>query len=76
MLHLKDRKAGFPSSFEMDKASAHFTEVGNGNINWKAVIDTAKSMGIEYYFVEQDQTPGDPFDSIRSSYQYLRTIMP
>ena len=76
MLHLKDRKAGFPPSFQMDKESAHFTEVGHGNIDWKAVIDTARGIGIEYYFVEQDQTPGNPFDSIRSSYQYLRTIMP
>ena len=76
MLHLKDRKPGFPPSHDMDKSSAHFTEVGHGSINWKAVLDTAHSMGIEYYFVEQDQTPGNPFDSIRSSYQYLRTIMP
>jgi sugar phosphate isomerase/epimerase len=76
MIHLKDRKAGFPSSYEMDKSSAHFTEVGHGSINWKAVIDAARSIGIEYYFVEQDQTPGNPLDSIKASYQYLRTIMP
>jgi sugar phosphate isomerase/epimerase len=76
MLHLKDRKPGFPPSNDMDKSSAHFTEVGHGSINWKAVLDTAHSMGIEYYFVEQDQTPGNPLDSIKSSYQYLRTIMP
>jgi sugar phosphate isomerase/epimerase len=76
MLHLKDRKPGFPPSYEMDKSSAHFAEVGHGSIDWKAVIDTAHGMDIEYYFVEQDQTPGNPIDSIRSSYQYLRTIMP
>ena len=76
MLHLKDRKPGFPPSNDMDKSSAHFTEVGHGSINWKAVLDTARGMGIEYYFVEQDQTPGNPLDSIKSSYQYLRTIMP
>ena len=76
MLHLKDRKPGFPPSNDMDKSSAHFTEVGHGSINWKAVLDTARGIGIEYYFVEQDQTPGNPLDSIKSSYQYLRTIMP
>lgn len=76
LLHLKDRKPGFPPSNDMDKSSAHFTEVGHGSINWKAVLDTARGMGIEYYFVEQDQTPGNPLDSIKSSYQYLRTIMP
>lgn len=75
MLHLKDRKPGFPPSNDMSESSSHFTEVGHGSINWKAVIDTAQKMGIEYYFVEQDQTPGNPLASIRSSYQYLRTIM-
>lgn len=76
MLHLKDRKPGFPPSNDMGESSSHFTEVGHGNINWKAIIDTARQMNIEYYFVEQDRTPGDPIASIRSSYQYLRTIMP
>ncbi|HZD50719.1 MAG TPA: sugar phosphate isomerase/epimerase [Silvibacterium sp.] len=75
LLHLKDRKPGFPPSFDMGESSSHFTEVGHGNINWKAVIDTAEELGIEYYFVEQDHTPGDPMASIRSSYQYLRTII-
>ena len=76
MLHLKDRKPGFPPSNDMGESSSHFTEVGHGSINWKAIIDTARQMNIEYYFVEQDQTPGDPIASIKSSYQYLRTIMP
>ena len=75
MLHLKDRKPGFPPSNDMGESSSHFTEVGHGNIDWKAVLDTAHHLGIEYYFVEQDQTPGNPIDSIRSSYQYLRTIL-
>ena len=75
MIHLKDRKAGFPPSYDMEESSSHFTEVGHGSINWKAVIDTAQKMGIEYYFVEQDQSPGNPLDSIRASYKYIRTII-
>ena len=74
MIHLKDRKPGFPSSYDMEASSSHFTEVGHGSINWKAVIDTAQKMGIEYYFVEQDES-ANPLASIRSSYQYLRTII-
>jgi hypothetical protein len=35
---------------------------------------TAQRMGIEYYFVEQDESQ-NPLASIRSSYQYLRTIV-
>ena len=75
MLHLKDRLPGFPPSNDTGPSSAHFTEVGHGNIDWKAILDTAQHLNIEYYFVEQDQTPGDPITSIRSSFQYLRTLM-
>jgi sugar phosphate isomerase/epimerase len=75
MIHLKDRKPGFAPSNDMYESSSHFTEVGHGNIDWKAVLDTAQSMRIEHYFVEQDETPGDPIASIQSSYQYLRTIL-
>jgi hypothetical protein len=27
---------------------------------------------VKHYFVEQDQTPGDPVASLRQSYEYLR----
>jgi sugar phosphate isomerase/epimerase len=75
MLHLKDHLPGFPPSNDMDESSSHFTEVGHGSINWKAILDTAQRMRIEYYFVEQDQS-SSPLASIRSSYEYLRTLLP
>ena len=31
----------------------------------------AEASGCEYYIVEQDTCPGDPFDSIKKSYDYL-----
>lgn len=76
MIHLKDRKPGFPPSHDMGPSSSHFTEVGHGSINWKAVIREAQKLNIEYYFVEQDQSDTTPMASIKSSYQYLRTILP
>jgi hypothetical protein len=33
----------------------------------------AKSLGIRHYIVEQDACPGDPLESLRQSYDYLRT---
>ena len=27
---------------------------------------------MKYFFVEQDQTPGDPFVSIKQSYDYIK----
>lgn len=74
MLHLKDRLPGFPSSFTMDETSAHFTEVGSGNLDWKAILAEGERLGVEHYFVEQDRTPGNPMASIRKSFRYLRSI--
>jgi sugar phosphate isomerase/epimerase len=75
MIHLKDRKPGFPPSHDMDASSSHFTEVGHGGIQWKPMIETARSMGIEHYFVEQDESDINPVESITESYKYLRSIV-
>ena len=74
LLHLKDRKPGFVTSFDMNAESRHFAEVGSGNLDWKPLLAEANRLGVEHYFVEQDETPGDPIDSLRKSYQYLRSI--
>jgi sugar phosphate isomerase/epimerase len=58
---------------DMDKTPAHaFTEVGNGSIDFKNIFKYADAAGLKYFFVEQDQTPGDPFDSITKSIQYVK----
>ncbi len=52
-----------------------FTEVGNGTINFQRIFDKAELAGMKYYFVEQDQTPGNPLDSITTSYKNLAKIL-
>lgn len=74
MLHLKDRKAGFPPSFEMNQDSAHFVPVGSGTLDWKAILAEGERLDVEHYFVEQDQTAMPAIDAARASYQYLRSI--
>jgi sugar phosphate isomerase/epimerase len=76
MIHLKDRKAGFPASTDMGPSSSHFEPVGEGNLQWKAVLAAAQRLQVEHYFVEQDNTYGHPIESIRSSYQYLSPLLP
>jgi sugar phosphate isomerase/epimerase len=75
MLHIKDRKPGFPSSNDMSQSSAHFTEVGAGSIDWPPILAAARKLQIEHYFVEQDHIDGPAIESIRASYNYLRKIM-
>ena len=63
ILHLKEMGRNQNGPF--------ITEIGNGNIWWEGVLETAEKAGVRYYVVEQDSWPGDPFDSIRQSSEYL-----
>ncbi len=49
-----------------------FTEVGNGSIDFKKIFAQAKKAGLDYFFVEQDSTPGNPYDSIAQSINYIK----
>ncbi|GAB3845877.1 sugar phosphate isomerase/epimerase [Hymenobacter terrigena] len=58
---------------DMDKAAPHsFTEVGNGSIDFKKIFAHANEAGLQYFFVEQDITPGSPFDSAAKSLSYIK----
>lgn len=58
---------------DMDKTPEHsFTEVGNGSIDFKKIFKYADKAGLKYFFVEQDKTPGDPFNSISQSISYIK----
>ena len=70
MLHLKDRTRGFPPSQELNKAAEHFTEVGNGTIDWKKILMAAEQLQAEHLFVEQDESER-PLESLRISYRNL-----
>lgn len=49
-------------------------EVGEGNLNWPAILAACVEAGVEWYAVEQDICQRDPFESLRISYQNLRRM--
>lgn len=51
-----------------------FTEVGRGVIDFKPILAAGRREGVELYIVEQDQTPGSPFDSLKISLDYLKQL--
>ena len=75
MVHLKDRKPGFPYSQKLNSAAHHFTEVGMGTIAWPRVLEVATEIGVEHLFVEQDETERPPIESLRISYQNLQKLV-
>jgi sugar phosphate isomerase/epimerase len=62
LIHLKDMAR-----------DGSFTEIGNGTIDFGAVIDAALQSGVQHFFVEQDVSP-DPLRSIETSIGYLRRL--
>lgn len=52
-----------------------FTEVGRGVINFGEIFQAGRKAGVELFIVEQDQTPGSPFDSLKVSYDYLHGLV-
>ena len=59
--HVKDMEAG----------TKDITEVGNGTVNFDRIFAARKKAGLKYWFVEQDVTKGDIFESLKTSRDYL-----
>ncbi len=74
LIHMKDRTSNAPVTYNMDKESEHFTDVGKGTIDWPRLLKQARQQGIRYAFVDQDETAGPVVDSLRNSYAYLKTL--
>ena len=66
VVHLKD--------MAMDGRNQLFAEVGEGNLEWEAILQACKAADIEWYIIEQDTCPGDPFDSLKKSLDNLREM--
>ena len=67
LLHLKD--------MVMVDGEQRFAEVGEGNLNWGAILEAAEAGGVEYALVEQDSCyDRDPFESLAISYRNLKAM--
>jgi sugar phosphate isomerase/epimerase len=74
LVHLKDKASGTEVQYNESVPRTTFKEVGSGVLDWPRVLQAADTAGVEHYFVEQDQTPGDPVDSLRQSFNYLKKL--
>jgi len=74
LMHLKNVEEGTEKRYNEAVPRTAFREVGNGVIDIKSVLKAASKAGVKHYFVEQDQTPGDPLASLRQSYEYVSKL--
>jgi len=68
ILHLKDM------AIDMG-LKQYYCEIGKGNINFDKVIEAAERTGVKHLCVEQDICPGDPFESLKISRDYLEKYL-
>ena len=64
-IHLKDY--GFTHEHKPT-----YCEIGAGNLRFDKIVAEAEKSGCKWFIVEQDKTPGDPFDSIKQSFEYIK----
>ena len=49
--------------------------MGEGNINFDRVFEKAQAAETKYMLVEQDDCNGEnPFDCVKRSYEYLKSV--
>jgi sugar phosphate isomerase/epimerase len=66
LVHLKD--------MVMRGSEQLMAEVGEGNLNWPAILDACRAAGVEWYIVEQDHCQRDPFESLGISLRNLQAM--
>lgn len=67
LLHVKDYAV-------TANGERQFAEVGSGNLNIPEILASAEAAGCQWFIVEQDTCPGDPFECIARSLDYLKTL--
>ena len=56
---------------DMKKADKDFAEIGNGTIDFKRIFEAKEKAGLQYWFLEQDSSDMDIFESIKISKKYI-----
>jgi sugar phosphate isomerase/epimerase len=66
-VHLKDMAMGADGQQQM-------AEVGEGNLNWPAILGACRKAGVEWHIIEQDICQRDPFESLAISLKNLKAM--
>lgn len=65
LVHIKDMS---------DDDLKSFAEIGNGILDWDAIFAVAKESGSKWLIVEQDTCARPPLESVKISFQNLKTM--
>jgi sugar phosphate isomerase/epimerase len=63
VIHIKDK--------EVIAEGPVMCPIGEGNMDWPHILPACDAAGVEWIAIEQDTCRRDPFDCLKSSYEYL-----
>jgi len=63
VIHIKDK--------EVAEGGPVMAPIGEGNLDWPNLIPALNAAGTQWYAVEQDVCRRDPFDCLKSSFDFL-----
>lgn len=69
--HVKDMSKKQPPTYTTD-GEQFYTELGSGILDYKELFRHKKESGMEYFYIEQDQTGIPVYESIAKSFQYAK----
>ncbi len=74
LMHVKDLAPNITVRYNEKVPKEAFKEAGSGILELPKILRTAEANGTKHFFVEQDQTPGDPMASLKQSIAYLKKL--
>jgi sugar phosphate isomerase/epimerase len=75
LMHVNDKAKDTPQQFSESIGQGAYAEPGTGALDFPAILKAAQAAGIPYYFAGLDETEGDPVESLRRSFSYLRMFI-
>lgn len=74
LMHVKDLGPNVTVRYNERIPKEAFKEAGSGVLELPKILKAAMENGTKHFFVEQDQTPGDPMASLKQSIAYLKKL--
>jgi sugar phosphate isomerase/epimerase len=74
LMHVKDLGPNITVRYNEKVPKEAFKEAGAGILELPKILKAGNEAGTKHFFVEQDQTPGDPMASLKQSIAYLKKL--
>ena len=74
LVHFKDMAVGKDMRSPETGSKPIMAEIGEGNLNWPAIVQACRDAGVIWYIIEQDVCQRDPFESLAISLRNVKAM--